>query len=95
VVYLSGIKACPSPSAWNGTACAPVATEITTCESVDPGNVANANASNFYMADVSVNTEFATGPHAVVPLGTLKMNDLSTSQDTCKNAALYLQFATR
>jgi hypothetical protein len=95
VIYLSGIKACQKDSAWNGSACAPVATEITTCESVDPGNVADVNVSNFYMADVSVNLDLTAGLHALVPTGTLKMHDLAVSQDTCKNAALYLQFATR
>lgn len=94
-IYLSAIKACSAGSAWNGTLCAPAGSEIATCESVDPGNVVDASLSNFYMQDVAVNTEFATGPHPVVTTGTLKMNDLSSSQDTCKNAALYLVLATR
>jgi hypothetical protein len=97
-IYLSAVKACPSGSAWDANAsdCTNSATEITGCESVDDGSIADANTSDFYMADVAVNTDYATGnTQTVTPGGTLKMNNLSSSQDACKSAALYLVFATR
>ena len=103
-IYLAGVKACTgASSAWdpslNGGAggCSNSGTEQTGCESVDPGNVADANASNFYMADVAENQDLAGNATGVSATngGTVKMNNLSSSQDSCKNANLYLQLATR
>jgi len=77
--------------------CSSSGTEQTSCESVDPGNASDANASNFYMADVAENQDLAGNASgaSATNSGTLKMNSLSTSQDSCKNANLYLQLATR
>lgn len=103
-IYLAGVKACTGAgSAWdpslNGGAggCSNSGTEQSGCESVDPGNAADANASNFYMADVVENQDVAGNGTGVAATngGTLKMNNLSSSQDSCKNANLYLQLATR
>jgi hypothetical protein len=97
-IYLAGVKACTGAgSAWNGSACSNGGTEQTTCESVDPGNAADANASNFYMADVVENQDVAGGATniATTNSGTLKMNNLASAQDSCKNANLYLVLATR
>jgi hypothetical protein len=103
-IYLAGVKACTGTgSTWDPTlnsgagGCSNSGTEQTGCESVDPGNAADANASNFYMADVAENQDLAGGATGVSATnsGTLKMNNLSSSQDSCKNASLYLQLATR
>ncbi len=103
-IYLAGVKACTgSGSAWDPSlnsgagGCSNSGTEQTTCESVDPGNAADANASNFYMADVAENQDLAGNASGVSAAngGTLKLNNLSSSQDSCKNANLYLQLATR
>jgi hypothetical protein len=103
-IYLAGVKACTgASSSWdpslNGGAggCSNSGTEQTGCESVDPGNAADANASNFYMADVAENQDLAGNASGVSATngGTVKMNNLSSSQDSCKNANLYLQLATR
>jgi hypothetical protein len=103
-IYLAGVKACTGAgSSWDPAlnsgagGCSNGGTEQTGCESVDPGNASDANASDFYMADVSENQDVpgnATGL-AATNGGTLKMNDLNASQDSCKNASLYLQLATR
>jgi hypothetical protein len=103
-IYLAGVKACTgSGSSWDPSlnsgagGCSNSGTEQTTCESVDPGNAGNANANNFYMADVTENQNLAAGASGVSATngGTLAMNNLNSSQDSCKNASLYLQLATR
>jgi hypothetical protein len=103
-IFLAGVKACTGAgSSWDPSlnsgagGCSSGGTEQTTCESVDPGNASDANASNFYMADVVENQDLvgnASGT-AATNGGTLKLNNLSSSQDSCKNANLYLQLATR
>jgi hypothetical protein len=51
----------------------------------------NSASSDFQMADVTVGHDYAPGNgQAVTPTGTLVMNDLNASQDTCKNAFLEL-----
>jgi hypothetical protein len=103
-IYLAGVKACTgASSSWdpslNGGSggCSNSGTEQTGCESVDPGNAGDANASNFYLADVTENQDIAGSSSGVSATngGTLKMNNLSSAQDSCKNANLYLQLATR
>lgn len=103
-IYLAGVKACTGAgSSWDPSlnsgagGCSNSGTEQTGCESVDPGNAGNAGASNFYMADVAENQNLAAGASGVSATngGTLTMNNLNSSQDSCKNASLYLQLATR
>jgi hypothetical protein len=103
-IYLAGVKACTGAgSSWDPSlnsgagGCSNSGTEQATCESVDPGNAGNAGASNFYMADVAENQNLAAGASGVSSTnsGTLTMNNLSSTQDSCKNASLYLQLATR
>jgi hypothetical protein len=101
-IYLAGVKACtgagssrdPSLNSVAG-GCSNSGTEQTTCESVDSGSIGDANSSNFYMADVVENQDLAGGTSgvSVTNPGTLKLNNLSSSQDSCKNASLYLQLA--
>lgn len=96
-LQLTGIKACSGAgSSWNGTGCSSGGTEVTSCEDFDPGSAADANAHDFYMANVVENQELpasSTGT-ALTHSGTLTMNDLSTSQDQCKNVNLYLTFSS-
>jgi putative alpha-1,2-mannosidase len=103
-IYLAGVKACTgASSSWDPSlnsgagGCSNSGTEQTTCESVDAGNTGDANASNFYMADVVANQDIAGSSSgvSVTTGGTLKLNNLNASQDSCKNASLYLQLATR
>jgi len=103
-IYLTGVKACTGAgSSWDPSlnsgagGCSNSGTEQTSCESVDPGNASDANASNFYLADVTENQDLTGGASGVSATngGTLKMNNLSSSQDSCKNANVYLQLATR
>jgi hypothetical protein len=103
-IYLAGAKACTgASSSWDPSlnsgagGCSNSGTEQTSCESVDPGNASDANASNFYRADVTENQDLTGGASGVSATngGTVKMNNLSSSQDSCKNASLYLQLATR
>jgi hypothetical protein len=103
-IDLAAVKACTgSGSSWDPTlnggtgGCSNGGTEQTGCESVDPGNASDANASNFYMADVTENQNLAGNASGVSATngGTLTMNNLSSAQDSCKNANLYLQLATR
>jgi hypothetical protein len=103
-IYLAGVKACTgASSSWDPSlnsgagGCSNSGAEQTSCESVDPGNAADASASNFYMADVTENQVIAGSGSGVSATnsGTVKMNNLSSSQDSCKNANLYLQLATR
>ena len=103
-IYLAGVKACTGASStWDPTlnsgagACSNSGTEQMNCESVDDGSTTDANTHNFYMADVVENQDLAgstTGVSVTNP-GTLKLNSLNSSQDSCKNASLYLQLATR
>lgn len=96
-VQLTGIKACSGTgSTWTGTACSNGGTEVSSCEDFDPGSAANANAHDFYMANVAENQELpanSTGT-ALTNSGTLTMNDLASSQDQCKNVNLYLQLTS-
>jgi len=96
-IYLAGVHACVGAgSSWTGSSCTSGGVHATTCESVDPGNAIDANASQFYMADVVSNQDFPSGNgQAVTATGTLKFHNLAASQDQCKNANLVLDFATR
>lgn len=90
-IHLASIVACDQ--AFSGTTCAS-GHEITTCESVETGTT-DGNTANFWMADVAANQDLASGNgQSVSSTGTLKMNDLSTSQDSCKNANLLLNFTS-
>jgi hypothetical protein len=103
-VYLAGVKACTGAgSSWDRSlgggagGCSNTGTEETMCESVDPGEAADADARNFYMADVSENQDVAgssTGV-ALAAGGTLEMNNLSSAQDSCQNASVVLELRTR
>ena len=92
-IHLASVKACVGAgSSWNGTTCSNSGTEATTCESVETG-AADTNTGNFWMPDVVANQDVGNGNgQAVTASGTLKMNDLSSSQDACKNANLTLNF---
>jgi hypothetical protein len=91
-ISLASIVACNV--AFVSGAC-PATHEVTTCESIDPGGVADANANNFYMANVVSNQQFGTGNgQTVTATGTLTMNNLASSQDACKNVNLLLNLTS-
>ena len=89
-IHLASINACPSGDTWNGTACSNGGIEITSCESVETG-ASDTNTANFWMPDVVSNQDLPTGNgQAITASGTLTMNDLNSSQNTCKNTNLTL-----
>jgi hypothetical protein len=93
-ISLTNVGACSV--AWSGNLCKGSSTgDVNGCGGVpDPGNTTDGNSKDFYMADVTVNTEIATGTgHSVSQQGTLGMNNLSHSQDACKGANLLLTFS--
>lgn len=90
-IHLASIVACDT--AFSGGAC-PSGHEVTTCESAETG-ASDTTTSNFWMADVVSNQDLASGNgQSVSATGTLKLNDLSTSQDSCKNVNLLLNFTS-
>ena len=99
-IHLVGVKA--YPTADDATA---KTNEITTCSAANSfaSDGSNNTATSFYMHDVAVASPATSGDgeiaaHATAQslseTGTLTMNDLSTSQDTCKGAVLVLSFTT-
>lgn len=102
VIHLSAVKACTAPDTWDPTAnsnaggCTNSATEVSGCESLADGAAANDTTKNFWMADVAENQDLPSGvtnsAGLTVHTGTLYMNNLSSSQDACKSANLYLVF---
>jgi hypothetical protein len=103
-VHLSGITVCTggtnndsvwSPGAGACTDSANGGAEVPTCEDLDSGTSPDAGAHDFYMADVAENQDLSSGSGiALTHNGTLTMNDLSTSQNQCKNVNLYLQLTS-
>lgn len=94
-IHLATVKACVGAgSSWNGSSCSNSGTEASTCESVETGS-SDTNTANFWMADVVSSQDFGNGNgQPVTATGTLKMNDLSSNQDACKNANLTLNFTS-
>jgi hypothetical protein len=93
-IHLASVKACPAGDSWTGSACSNSGTEITTCESVETGTT-DTNAANFWMPDVVANQQVASGNgQTVTATGTLTMNNLSSSQNSCQNANLTLNFTS-
>lgn len=94
-IHLASVKACVGAgSSWNGTSCSSGGSEASACESVETGP-SDFNTANFWMPDVAANQDFGSGTgQAVTAPGTLKMNDLSSSQDACQNANLTLNFTS-
>lgn len=93
-IHLASINACPAGDTWTGSGCSNGGTEITSCESVETGS-SDGNTANFWMPDVVSNQDVAHGTgQALSASGTLTMNDLNSSQDSCKNANLTLNFTS-
>jgi hypothetical protein len=93
-IHLASINACPSGDSWNGTACSNGGIEITSCESGETGG-SDTNTANFWMPDVVSNQDFPTGNgQSITASGALTMNDLNSSQNSCKNANLTLNFTS-
>jgi hypothetical protein len=93
-IQLASINACPSGDAWNGTACSNGGVEITTCESVET-SASDTNTANFWMPDVAADQDLPNGNgQAITATGTLTMNDLNSSQNSCKSANLTLNFTS-
>jgi hypothetical protein len=91
-ISLTGMHACTGTgSSWNGAACSNGGTEQTTCESYDTN--ATSTIDNFSMQNVVSNQDFASGNNqTVTATGTITMNDLNSSQNSCQNASLSLSF---
>ena len=90
-IHLASIVACNT--AFVAGAC-PSGHEITTCESVETG-ASDTTTSNFWMPDVVSNQDLASGSgQTVTATGTLTMNDLASSQDSCKSVNLLLNFTS-
>lgn len=93
-IHLATIKACPAGDAWTGSACSNSGTEITTCESLETG-ASDGNTANFWMPDTTANQQVSSGNgQTITQTGTLTMNNLSASQNTCQNASLTLNFTS-
>jgi hypothetical protein len=92
-ITLTGVKACTgASSSWNGSACSNSGTEQTTCESFDTS--ASSTTDNFSMQAVSANQDLPPGNGtSVTQTGTLTMNNLNSSQNSCQGANLYLTFS--
>lgn len=93
-IHLASIKACPAGDTWNGAACTNAGVEITTCETVETA-AGDTNTANFWMPDVVSNQDLPTGNgQAITVTGTLTMNDLNASQNSCKTANLTVNFTS-
>jgi hypothetical protein len=93
-IHLASVKACPSGDSWTGSACSNSGVEVTTCESVETG-ASDTNTANFWMPDVAANEQVASGNgQSITATGTLTMNNLSSSQNSCQNANLTLNFTS-
>ena len=92
-ITLTGVKACTGAgSSWNGSACSNSGTEQTTCESFDTS--ASSGTDNFSMQAVAANQDLPSGNGTTVTsTGTLTMNNLNSSQNSCQGANLYLTFS--
>jgi hypothetical protein len=93
-ITLTAVHACTGASStWTGSACSNSGTEQTSCESFDTS--ASSATDNFSMPVVAVNTDFGPGNgQSISQTGTLAMNDLSSSQNSCQGASLTLSFTT-
>jgi hypothetical protein len=93
-ITLSAVHACTGAgSSWNGSSCSNSGTEQTTCEAFDTS--ASSTVDDFSMPVVTSNTDFAPGNNqTVTQTGTLTMNDLNSSQNSCQGANLTLSFTT-
>lgn len=95
-VSLAGIKACTGAgSSWNTatSSCSNGGTEATTCEDYETG-ASDTTTKDFWMPTVTENQDIPNGSTALTTTGTLKMNDLSSNQNACQNANLYLTFTS-
>ena len=90
-IHLASVVACSA--AFSGGVC-PNGDEVTSCESVETGS-SDGNTANFWMPDVVANQDLAPGSgDSVTATGSLKMNDLTSSQNACKSVNLLLNFTS-
>ena len=90
-IHLASVVACSA--AFSGGVC-PNGDEVTSCESVETGS-SDGNTANFWMPDVVANQDLAPGNgDSVTATGSLKMNDLTSSQNACKSVNLLLNFTS-
>ncbi len=94
-IHLASVNACVGANSWwNGSGCSNGGSEAFGCETVETVSP-DTNTADFYMPDVQANQDIASGTNQpVTKTGTLTMNDLTTSQDACKNANLTLNFTS-
>ena len=89
-IHLVSVGACAT--AWTYPGGTPTCSggAIATC-----GGANSGSTNDFQMADVTVNHDYAVGTGlTVTPTGTLVMNDLNASQNTCENAYLNLNLTS-
>lgn len=88
-ITLTSVQACSVAWTYPGGTPTCTGTTIATCGGL------NSPTTDFQMAPVTVGHDYAPGTgQTVTPTGKLIMNDLATSQDTCKNAFLNLTLAS-
>ena len=99
-VVLDDVKACPSGSSWDPSLnsgagdCTGGQAEITDCDTFS-GGASNDTTKNFYLAPVTEDQDLASGAgQSLTNNATLVMNNRSVSQDSCKNASLWLHFSS-
>src|ERR1700722_13558682 len=84
-IHLASVQACATAWTYPGGTPTRSGGAISTCGGT------NSSTHDFQMADVTVDNDFSTGTgQTVTPTGSLVMNDLSASQNTCENAYLNL-----
>ena len=112
-IHLASVKACEVPWVYGSEVTYPV--PAATCADVGAAAISDANcgtivqapaantplATDFYMADVTVNPSSVTDgklaandDRAISSTGTLLMNNASNDQQDCKNKNLLLTFTT-
>jgi hypothetical protein len=93
-ITLTAVHACTgASSSWTGSTCSNSGVEQTSCESFDTS--ASSATDNFSLPVVAANTDFGPGNgQTISQTGTLTMNNLSSSQNSCQGASLTLSFTT-
>lgn len=89
-IHLVSVGACDVAWTYPGGTPTCTGTTIATC-----GGTNSGATNDFQMANVTVNHDYAPGTGlTVTPTGSLVMNDLAASQDTCQSAYLNLNLTS-
>jgi hypothetical protein len=93
-IHLASVGACSVAWTYPGGTPTCTGTTISTCQSSETG-ASDTNTANWWMPDVAENQDLPTGNgQTVTTPGALKLNDLASAQDSCKNAFLNLNFTS-